>query len=142
MIADVRQWIETYEGLLQWMFVFSVAAFVIGIVLVVIGIVYLPVDYFSFKYKPFSRKISNRLLRRSYLVVKNGVGLFVIVTGLAFLILPGQGILTIVIGISLTDFPGKHKVVRYLAGKSPLLRGANWLRSKAGKRPLHPFDEQ
>ena len=141
MIADIQGWIETYQGLLEWMFIFSIAAFVAGIVLAAIGIVYLPADYFSSRYKPFSRKIPNVFLRRTYLAAKNVVGVLFIITGLALLILPGQGILTIAIGLSLTDFPGKHKMVGSLTRRGPVLRGANWLRAKAGKKPLDPFDE-
>jgi hypothetical protein len=129
MIAEVRQWLDTYEGLLEWLFVFSVGTFV-----------YLPRDYFSSGYKPFSHKISNPFLRRLYLAVKNVVGVVIILTGMAFLVLPGQGILTIVIGLSLTDFPGKHKAVSYFTRRDPLLRSANWLRRKAGKRPLQNFE--
>jgi hypothetical protein len=140
MIAEVRQWLDTYEGLLEWLFVFSVGTFVVAILLSVIGIVYLPRDYFSSGYKPFSHKISNPFLRRLYLAVKNVVGVVIILTGMAFLVLPGQGILTIVIGLSLTDFPGKHKAVSYFTRRDPLLRSANWLRRKAGKRPLQNFE--
>jgi hypothetical protein len=142
MVEDVRQWIQAQVNLMEWLFIFSVATFVLGILLAIIGIVCLPRDYFSSSYKPFSRKISNVFMRRAYLVGKNLIGGFFIIIGLALLVLPGQGILTIAIGISLTDFPGKHKMVGYLTRRGPMLRGANWLRSKAGRYPLDPFEER
>ncbi len=123
------------------MFIFSVGTFVVGILLAVIGIVYLPRDYFLSNYKPFSSKISNVFVRRTYLVGKNVIGVLFIMTGLTLLVLPGQGILTIAIGLSLTDFPGKHRIVGRLTRRGPVLRGANWLRKKAGKYPLESFEE-
>jgi hypothetical protein len=139
--ASPSQWIQIHEGLLQWMFTLSVGTFLIGILLAAIGIVYLPRDYFSSNYKPFSSKISNVFVRRTYLVGKNVIGVLFIMSGLTLLVLPGQGILTIAIGLSLTDFPGKHKIVGRLIRRGPVLRGANWLRKKAGKYPLEPFEE-
>lgn len=141
MIEEARQWIQMHEVLLQWMFILSIGTFVVGIFLAGIGIVYLPRDYFSPGYKPFSRKISNVFLRRTYLVGKNVIGVLFIMTGVMLLVLPGQGIFTIAIGLSLTDFPGKHRIVGRLTRRGPVLRGANWLRNKAGKCPLDPFEE-
>jgi hypothetical protein len=122
------------------MFILSVGTFLVGIFLAAVGIVYLPRDYFSHRYQPFSHRISNVFLRRTYLAVKNVVGVLFVMTGLMLLVLPGQGLLTIAIGLSLTDFPGKHKIVGRLTRRGPVLRGANWLRIKAGKCPLDPFD--
>ena len=47
-----------------------------------------------------------------------------------------QGLLTILIGIMLTDFPGKYKLERWLVRKRPVLTSINWLRQRAGKSPL------
>jgi len=141
MIEEARQWIQIHEGLLQWMFIFSIGTFLVGILLAAVGIVYLPRDYFSQRYRPFSHKISNVILRRTYLVGKNVIGVLFVLTGVMLLVLPGQGLLTIAIGLSLTDFPGKHKIVGRLTRRGPVLRGANWLRSKAGRYPLDPFEE-
>jgi hypothetical protein len=141
MIEEARQWIQIHEGLLQWMFILSIGTFVVGILLAAVGIVYLPRNYFSPGYEPFSHRISNVFLRRIYLVGKNLIGVFFIMTGLTLLVLPGQGLLTVAIGLSLTDFPGKHKVVGHLTRRGPILRGANWLRRKLGKCPLDPFED-
>ncbi len=124
------------------MFVISLATLVAGVLLGIAGIIFLPRDYFSSRYKPFSRKISNPFIRRTYIAVKNVTGVLFILMGLAMLLLPGQGLLTIAIGLSLTDFPGKHKMVGHLLRRGPVLRGANWLRIKAGKLPLDPFEDR
>jgi len=60
-----------------------------------------------------------------------------LVAGIAMLVLPGQGVLTIVIGIMLLDFPGKYRFERSLAARRPVLRSINWLRRRANRPLLH-----
>ncbi len=59
-----------------------------------------------------------------------------ILAGILMLILPGQGILTILIGIGLSDFPKKYQLERWFAKKPTLLNSMNWLRKKANIEPL------
>ena len=76
------------------------------------------------------------MLRIVLLLGKNILGCILIVMGLAMLVLPGQGLLTILIGTLLLDFPGKFKFERWLISRKPILRTSNWLRKKAHKAPL------
>jgi putative transmembrane protein PGPGW len=69
-------------------------------------------------------------------VCKNLVGLAFVLAGVAMLVLPGQGILTIVIGLSLMNFPGKHVLERYIVQQPSILRAINWMRHRAGQPPL------
>ena len=52
------------------------------------------------------------------------------------IVLPGQGVLTMLIGVSLLDFPGKRQLERRLIGQRALLRTINKLRAKFGRPPL------
>jgi len=52
------------------------------------------------------------------------------------LFLPGQGILTMVVGMLLIDYPGKFKLERKVAKTPTIFKGLNWLRAKANKSPL------
>jgi hypothetical protein len=52
------------------------------------------------------------------------------------LVLPGQGILTMLIGISLVDFPGKRQLERKLIGQPAVLNTINRVREKFGQPPL------
>jgi hypothetical protein len=56
--------------------------------------------------------------------------------GVAMLVLPGQGVLTIITGLLLLDFPGKYRFERWLVRRGPVLRGVNWLRDRAGRQAL------
>ncbi len=54
------------------------------------------------------------------------------------LVLPGQGILTLLLGIALTDVPGKWKLMRILARRPNVMKALNWMRERAGQPPLLP----
>jgi len=75
---------------------------------------------------------------RPYLVAKNLVGLLLVMAGVAMLVLPGQGLLTLAIGLSLMNFPGKRSLIRRLIGQPRVLTTLNRWRAKAHKAPLEP----
>ncbi len=77
-------------------------------------------------------------MMKSVFITRNIIGLLFVGAGVAMLLLPGQGILTILIGISIMDFPGKHKKIEWLAGKPQVRKALNWMRLKA-KKPLFTF---
>jgi hypothetical protein len=76
------------------------------------------------------------VLRVIGLAVKNAVGLVFLLAGFAMLFLPGQGILTMLIGISLVDFPGKRRLEATLIGQPTVLSAINSMRNKFNKPPL------
>ncbi len=52
------------------------------------------------------------------------------------LFIPGQGLLTMFMGIILIDYPKKYAVEKRLVSTPAVLKGINWLRKKAGKSAL------
>ena len=68
--------------------------------------------------------------------LKNLAGLGIIVSGLAMLVLPGQGVLTMLIGLTLLDFPGKRRLEIWFLRRSSILNGINRIRKKARRAPL------
>jgi len=69
-------------------------------------------------------------------VVKNVLALVLIVLGIAMLVLPGQGILAILLGVMLGDFPGKLKLQHWILARPKVMNSLNWLRRKFRKPPL------
>jgi hypothetical protein len=59
-----------------------------------------------------------------------------VLAGFAMLFLPGQGLLTILIGVSLMDFPKKRVLEAKMVGQPTLLGVINSMRHKFGKPPL------
>ena len=69
-------------------------------------------------------------------IARNVIGFALIAAGIAMLVLPGQGIITVLIGLSIVDLPIKHRIVRWLLQQPKIQHGVQRLRSKAGKPPL------
>ncbi|MEM1443565.1 MAG: hypothetical protein AAGF67_14565, partial [Verrucomicrobiota bacterium] len=63
-------------------------------------------------------------------------GGILLIGGILMLITPGQGVLTIMIGLLLMNFPGKRRFEIWLIRLKPLNRAIQWIRKRAGKRPL------
>ena len=131
------EWFRAHDTVLWWLVISSVITFVGTLILVPILIVRIPDDYFLAK----RRRVSHwRRLHPvpgiALLVMKNVCGIVFIVAGIAMLILPGQGFLTILIGVMLVNFPGKYRLERRFIRIRPVARSINWIRARAGRPPL------
>jgi hypothetical protein len=100
-------------------------------------LVRLPEEYFSSSHRPepaFSRYAEP--LRLLLICGKNLLGAALVIAGLFMLVLPGQGVIAILIGVMLLDFPGKKRMERWLIRRGPVLKFANWVRAKWHRKPL------
>lgn len=96
----------------------------------------LPVDYFVGPRPPTREAPKHPVLAFAGRLIRNVVGLGFIVAGLAMLVLPGQGILTLLIGVALTDFPGKRSLEQRLVKQTHVRKSLQWLRERAQVQPL------
>ncbi len=98
-----------------------------------------------------SRLPSNYLLQRLERNSKQGIwysltsvsrallGFLVTLLGLVMLITPGPGVIMLLLGISIAEFPGKNRLLIYLATRPNVLSSLNWMRKRHGKPPfIHP----
>jgi hypothetical protein len=78
------------------------------------------------------------MFRWGILLLKNVAGAAIIVLGIILTLpgVPGPGLLTILLGIMLTDFPGKRRLERWLIGRPRVLETLNRLRLRYGKPPF------
>ena len=97
-----------------------------------------PTDYFSRRElaQMHIAAVPRSPLRILGRVLKNLLGLVLVLAGVAMLFLPGQGLLTIFVGLLLLEFPGKRQLERALIGWRPIYRAINGLRRRAGRPPL------
>jgi hypothetical protein len=79
------------------------------------------------------RRRHHPLLATLFFVTRNLAGLALLAAGIAMLILPGQGLLTMLLGLSLMDFPGKHALLERAIAYPKLQHALNWLRRKEGR---------
>ena len=52
------------------------------------------------------------------------------------LVLPGQGLLTILVGLMLSDYPGKFKLEKKIIKTNLILKTINWYRNKSNIPPI------
>lgn len=120
-----------------WLLPLSLLVFFASIAAVYAIAVRLPADYFRGERPvrdPFPRLHPH--LRRALRVATQALGVALIVMGIIMLVTPGQGLLTILIGVTLLDFKGKYELERRLVSRPTVLRAINWLRARAGRAPL------
>jgi hypothetical protein len=136
-MACILDWIRTNQTVLWWLAAASAVTFVATVVFVPWWIVRLPADYFAHG-KRRAALWADRppWIRVALLLGKNVLGCVFLLLGLAMLVLPGQGLLTILVGIMLLDFPGKYRFERWIVSRRLVLRSVNWLRRKSEKSPL------
>ena len=115
--------------------IFSAVSFVGSILAIPIVVARLPVDHFVAPHEA-ADWVASDLRRRLWLVLKNVLGILLVVGGVMMLVLPGQGLLTILLGVALTDFPGKWRMMRALARRPEIMKALNWMRERADKPPL------
>ena len=133
----VTDWAQTHSQLVAWLIVISAFMFVASVVAVPWMIVRIPHDYFGpgrNHHTPFADR--HPVVRGVLLVARNVLGVLLIAAGLAMLVLPGQGILTILAGLVLLHFPKKHELMRWIISRKAVLSSANWVRHRAGRPPL------
>lgn len=136
-MTPILEWFRNYEVLIWWTGAASVLMFLGSLCVIPIILIKIPADYFSSletKYRINVRDLS--FFRLLYLIFKNMVGIAFILAGFIMLLLPGQGILTIIVGMSLLNFPGKYRLVRNIIRNKIILDTINKLRSKADKPPI------
>lgn len=97
----------------------------------------LPADYFV---NPAARTRIDRhpALKVLFVVVRNLLGYVLIALGIVLSLpgVPGQGLLTVLMGVMLIDIPGKHHAERWLVTRRPVLKAVNAMRARVGQPPL------
>jgi|GEM_PF-1333860 len=71
-------------------------------------------------------------------IAKNLVGGLMVLAGALLTLpgVPGPGLVLIVLGVSLVEFPGKRRLARNLVRRKGIHGTMNWLRARFGKPPL------
>lgn len=134
ILAAVTQYVPVQ--VLLWLTAGSLIGFIGTLIAIPFIMVRLPADYFDTRVPRHWMKNHHPMLRLIGQIVKNVVGVVFLLAGFAMLFLPGQGILTMLIGISLMDFPRKRELEAKIVGQSTVLQALNAMRAKFNKPPL------
>ena len=110
----------------------SAVMFVLSLVLLPWFLNKIPTDYFTRARDPDPWHV----IMQPRAIVRNIFGLAIVSAGIAMLVLPGQGLLTILIGLATMQFPGKFELEKWIVTRKGVLEGINWVRTKSGKTAL------
>ena len=128
--------LKLYGRLLSYVLPY-IPLFLISIIGISWFVAQIPENYFlPSKRQPSKWQEQKPILRFVVIIGKNIIGLSLITGGLLMLVLPGQGLLTIVTGLLLLNYPGKYKLEQKLVSMPSIFKALNWIRFKAKKPPL------
>ena len=126
-------WRDAIIGLLLFIVTFAGSLGMVSLMLVRI-----PATYFHSSHDRALWVDRHRAVRWSGMLMKNLIGVVLIILGIIMSLpgVPGQGILTILLGLMLLDVPGKRSWEQKLVRRPKVLQTINQLRGKFGKPPL------
>ncbi|MBD0316256.1 MAG: hypothetical protein ICV75_06160 [Nitrospiraceae bacterium] len=134
LLQTVHQYVST--DTLVTMTVLSIAFFVGSLIAIPFILVRLPADFFDVRVPRPWMENHHPVLRVLGHIIKNLIGVIFVFVGFLMLFLPGQGLLTMLIGITLLEFPGKRTLEAKMIGQPAVLNAINSMRNKFGKPPL------
>lgn len=141
-ISRIAEWVSSHEALLAAAGAASGAIFLLSAFAVPVLINMIPPDYFmKEKRRESVNTVPGMLLFAVLFFLKNLAGVLFIISGFILLFMPGQGLLTMFIGVLLVDFPGKWELQKRIIRKKKVADALNWIRRKGGKKELEIPDQ-
>jgi len=129
------EFLSDYKIYLVWLGTLSFVIFIFSLLTIKWLVALIPSDYFIQK--------NNSGFRSNYpifwlasIIIKNLIGYTLIIGGILMLVLPGQGLFTIFIGLMLSNYPGKFYIERKFIAIPSVLKTINWLRKKSNTPPI------
>lgn len=130
-------WMRQHDTLLWWLGLASVVMFIGSLLIIPWLVARLPADYFVRHKRPPSPIARQQpAMRILVLIIRNLLGIILFIAGIAMLILPGQGIFTLLVALMLMTFPGKYRLERWAVKRRGVMKSINWLRAKAKRGPM------
>ena len=137
------EWISNQWTALSWSNIgIGVGLFLISLTVsfaaIAVVMVKIPENYFSTHYKRDFLPGSPWIVRWGAVIAKNILGIFLICLGVVLSLpgVPGQGILTILLGLIMIDIPGKRPLEAKIIERPAVRNAIDKLRAKYNKPPL------
>lgn len=137
------EWLMSFYESLTWskaligvgLFLASLTLSTVAVAFVMVKI---PPDYFSETHRREFMTDKPWLVRWGAVIAKNILGVFLIALGVLLSLpgVPGQGFLTILLGLIMLDIPGKRPLEAKIISRPSVLNAINKLRAKYNKPPL------
>jgi len=138
-MGGVFAWVHENGFMLGALGLVGVVSLVATVLLLPFLVIRITPDYFRHGHREHDYAHDRHpVVHHTLVALKNVVGIVLILAGIAMLLLPGQGLLTLLVGLMLTDFPGKYQMEKRLVRQPGVLKAVNWLRGRAGHPPVQP----
>jgi hypothetical protein len=118
-------------GLVMFVVTFAASSAIAAFILVK-----MPANYFHSSHGREFLTGSHPTLRWAAIIVKNLVGLLLVALGVLMTVAPGPGVLTILLGVTLLDFPGKRRLELKLVRRPAVRQAIDGVRARFRKPPL------
>lgn len=133
---------EFWSSLTLGRLFFAIGLFVVSLLVsfaaIAVVMVKIPPTYFSSHHRREFLSGRHWFVRSGVVILKNALGLVLIVVGILLSLpgVPGQGILTILLGLIMLDIPGKRPLEARIIQRPRILAAVNDLRARYDKPPL------
>jgi hypothetical protein len=133
----------TIFGIPYWItiLVISITMAAVSIAATIVGLVIIPADYFVGRHRPVGPRQRHPVIYWARVLMRNVFGWILILVGFALLFMPGQGLLTVLLGLMLVDFPGKRWLEQRIVRRPGVRKSVDALRKRFGREPLR-LDEE
>jgi len=134
MLDFVLNIFAQFEDYIVFIVTVSALIFVVSLIFTPFLVSKIPHDYFTnAKYHKLEIKHFGHLVA---VVGRSILGFSLVILGFVMLFTPGQGILAIIVGLFLMEFPGKKRLERKIIGNEVTFRALNWMREKFKQPPF------
>jgi hypothetical protein len=126
-------WTKALVGVLIFLVTFAVNLAIVSFILVKI-----PADHFRKDRQTKFWSGPKPAVHALAVIGKNILGILLVALGIVLSLpgVPGQGLLTVLLGIMLLDFPGRDSLERKLLKRPEIIKTINRLRGRFDKPPL------
>jgi len=76
------------------------------------------------------------VIEMAIVVLKNILGSILLLTGFIMLFTPGPGLICMLVGLMIMNYPGKYRLERWLIHRPLILQAVNAMRKKRSQPPL------
>ncbi len=128
--------LNQYQDIIIGIGIISSLSFVLSLLIIPIAVCRLDSSFFLHIHDPKVSKDEHPLVFILLKTFRYSVGGILLLAGILMLFLPGQGILTMILGASLLDFPGKKPAIDSVLRRQSVQKSLNWLREKGNKPPF------
>ena len=130
-------WFELLAEYVGWLVAVSLLTVLLALSLMPVLITRIPADYFCHRHRLHTRS-RHPLAGFAAATAKNLIGVVFVLAGILLLFMPGQGLILLLMGMLIMNYPGKYALERWVIQRRGVLPALNSLRARYDKPPLLP----